>query len=332
MRHWHSHKGLVRVGSLPARSNRLWSSVEFYDRNLQKAVAMADQAELVFVRTFIKTIANHPVTFPDDYQQPLQDWPKKVPILPIELPPVPEPKGQPSAPSVASIDITFKSLKPPQSFTLSVQPTDSISGIKSQLASQPRAPPADAQRLLLKGKALADNKLLKEYNVKDGDTINLMVKPGFDWDPSTAPFPSSEPETKSLLEPDMKSSLSSDSLPKLSTGFRHTRTPSIVLSPSPSVISLEPEGKPQDINLTLDTSSIPTASLSPATQSSYQATICEPEFWENLLSFLRKAFNNDNDALVAFENFLCASKGAMSKASDIARIRDYVGVSGMAGT
>ncbi|KAI6019953.1 hypothetical protein F5J12DRAFT_814326 [Pisolithus orientalis] len=276
---------------------------------------MADQAELVFVRTFIKTIANHPVTFPDDYQQPLQDWPKKVPILPV----------------VASIDITFKSLKPPQSFTLSVQPTDSISGIKSQLASQPRAPRADAQRLLLKGKALADNKLLKEYNVKDGDTINLMVKPGFDWDPSTAPFPSSEPETKSLLEPDMKSSLSSDSLPKLSTGFRHTRTPSIVLSPSPSVISLEPEGKPQDINLTLDTSSIPTASLSPATQSSYQATICEPEFWENLLSFLRQ-FNNDNDALVAFENFLCASKGAMSKASDIARIRDYVGVSGMAGT
>lgn len=294
---------------------------------------MADQAELVFVRTFIKTIANHPVTFPDDYQQPLQDWPRKVSILPIELPPVPERKGQPSAPAVASINITFKSLKPPQSFTLSVQSTDSISDIKSQLASQPRAPPADAQRLLLKGKALADNKLLKEYNVKDGDTINLMVKPGFDWDSSKTPFPSSsEPEAISLLEPDMKSSLSSDSLPKLSTGFKHTRTPSIVLSPSPSVVSLEPEGKPQDINLTLDTSSIPTASLSPAGRSSYQATIGEPEFWGHLLSFLKTEFSNENDALLAFENFLCASKGAMAKASDIAKIRDYVGVSGMAGT
>ncbi|KAI6124470.1 hypothetical protein EDD16DRAFT_1475148 [Pisolithus croceorrhizus] len=293
---------------------------------------MADQAELVFVRTFIKTIANHPVTFPDDYQQPLQDWPKKVSILPIELPPVPERKGQPSAPTVASIDITFKSLKPPRSFTLSVQSTDSISDIKSHLASQPRAPPADAQRLLLKGKALADNKLLKEYNVKDGDTINLMVKPGFEWDSSKTPFPSLEPETKSLLEPDMKSSLSSDSLPKLSTGFKHTRTPSIVLSPSPSVVSLEPEGKPQDINLTLDTSSIPTASLSPATRSSYQATIGEPEFWQHLLSFLKTEFSSENDALLAFENFLCASKGAMAKASDIAKIRDYVGVSGMAGT
>lgn len=293
---------------------------------------MADQAELVFVRTFIKTIANHPVTFPDDYQQPLQDWPKKVSILPIELPPVPERKGQPSAPAVASINITFKSSKPPQSFTLSVQSTDSISDIKSHLASQPRAPPADAQRLLLKGKALADNKLLKDYNVKDGDTINLMVKPGFDWDSSKTTFPSSEPETKSLLGPDMKSSVSSESLPKLGTGFKHTRTPSIVLSPSPSVVSLEPEGKPQDISLTLDTSSIPTASLSPSSRSSYQATLSVPEFWAHLLSFLREEFSTENDALLAFENFLCASKGALPKATDIAKIRDYVGVSGMAGT
>jgi len=191
---------------------------------------------------------------------------------------------------VASITITFKSLKPPQSFTLPVQPTDTISDIKSQLASQPRAPPTDAQRLLLKGKALADNKLLKEYNVKDGDTINLMIKPGFNWDPTQTAHPktSPNPETKSLLlGPDMKPPATSDSLPKLTTGFKHTRTPSIVLSPSPSIASLEPEAKPHDINLTLDTSSIPTALLSPATRSSYQSVVCEPEFWNRLLSFLK---------------------------------------------
>lgn len=188
---------------------------------------------------------------------------------------------------VASINITFKSLKPPQSFTLAVQPTDTISDIKSQLASQPRAPPADAQRWLLKGKALADTKLLKEYNVKDGDTINLMIKPGFNWDPTQTATPS-DPDTKSkslLLGADMKPPSSFDSLPKLTTGFKHTRTPSIVLSPSPSVISLEPEGKPHDINLTLDT--LPTASLSPSTRSSYQSVVCEPEFWNRLLSYLR---------------------------------------------
>ena len=33
----------------------------------------------------------------------------------------------------------------------------------------------------MKGKALADSKLLKEYSVKDGDTVNLMVKAGVEW-------------------------------------------------------------------------------------------------------------------------------------------------------
>src|SRR5579863_8532091 len=87
----------------------------------------------------------------------------------------------------ATLQITFKSLKPPFSTTIPVSPTDPISTIKSQIAAQPCAPPADAQRLLLKGKALADAKLLKEYSVQDGDTINLMVKPGIEWDPTAKP-------------------------------------------------------------------------------------------------------------------------------------------------
>ncbi|KAH7923081.1 ubiquitin-domain-containing protein [Leucogyrophana mollusca] len=290
---------------------------------------MADQAELVFVRSFIKAISTQPVHYTDDYQQPPQNSLKKVPVLPIDVPPVPQRKAEVAAPTVASISITFKSLKPPQSFTLPVQPTDTIADIKTQLAAQPRAPPADAQRLLLKGKALADAKLLKEYNVKDGDTINLMVKPGFDWDPSkSTSFPSmpSPDTTQTVLLPE------SGPASGLAAGRRHQRTPSIVLSPSPSVVSLEPETKPQlDINLTLDTSSIPTASLSPASRSSYQSTISEPGFWDRLYSFLRTEFTNDDDALTAFEDFLRASKGGLT-ASEIAKIRDHVGVVGMAGT
>jgi UV excision repair protein RAD23 len=57
-------------------------------------------------------------------------------------------------------------------------PRGPISAIKTQIAAQPRIPPAHAQQLPLKGKALADAKLLKEYSVQDGDTINLMLKPG----------------------------------------------------------------------------------------------------------------------------------------------------------
>jgi UV excision repair protein RAD23 len=158
-----------------------------------------------------------------------------------------------------------------------VQPTDTVSEVKASLASQPHAPPAEAQRLLLKGKALADTKLLKEYGVKEGDTINLMIKPGFDWDPANAPSPSKPSPVKMTLS----------ALPEIKVPHGHRRTPSIVLSPSPSLVSLEQEGRPHDIDLTLDTSFIPTASLSPAARSSYQAVISEPGFWDRLYSFLR---------------------------------------------
>ncbi|KAG1753585.1 uncharacterized protein EDB91DRAFT_405769 [Suillus paluster] len=307
---------------------------------------MADQAELVFVRSFIKVIGAQPIVYSDDYRQPPQNSLKKVPILPVELPPVPERKGEPSTPPgrhnldanitdgyltrslAASISITFKSTKPPQSFTLAVQPTDTVSEVKALLASQPNAPPAEAQRLLLKGKAFADAKLLKEYGVKEGDTINLMLKPGFEWDPTKAPSPSNISSVK--MKPSNLPEIQTPQ-PKLATGHRHTRTPSIVLSPSPSVVSLEPEGKPHDIDLTLDTSLIPTASISRAARSSYQTVISEPGFWDRLYSFLRTEFSNDGDALVAFEDFLRASKGGLT-ASEIAKIRDQVGVVGMAGT
>lgn len=46
---------------------------------------------------------------------------------------------------------------------------------------------------------------------------------------------------------------------------------------------------------------------------------------------LRTEFSNENDTLVAFEDFLRASKGTLT-ASEIAKIRDQVGVVGMAGT
>ncbi|KAF8548966.1 hypothetical protein OG21DRAFT_1422140 [Imleria badia] len=284
---------------------------------------MTDQTELAFVKNFVKTLAAQPVAFDDDYQAPPQLALRRVPVLSISVPPLPERKVASQTPAVATINITFKSSKPPCAFSLPVQYTDTISDIKSNLAAQPRAPPADAQRLLLKGKALVDTKLLKEYDVKDGDTIHLMLKPGFDWDPTKTSFPTSEPDM-ALLDTESSS--------KLSAGHRHTRTPSIVLSPSPSLASLEPDGnlKPQDITLTIDTSTIPTASLS-ASRSAYQTTISEPPFWNRLLSFLRAEFSNESDALIVFEDFLRASKGGMT-ASEIAKIRDHVGVVGMAGT
>ncbi|KZP24986.1 ubiquitin-like protein [Athelia psychrophila] len=281
---------------------------------------MAEQAETVFVRTFLNNLSNQPVTYGDDYQQPLQNSLKRVPVLPIGLPAPPARKRKNVENTSAAITLTFKSLKPPKSFVLSVQPTDTIQSIKGHLASQPNAPPADVQRLLLKGKALADTKLLQEYTIKDGDTVNLMIKPGHTWDPNTpainiSAMSSSAPLSLPPLQPDAKPTPG------------HTRIPSVVLSPSPSATTPSMEvDKPLDINLTLDASQ-----PLPAAQSSYHAAIADPVFWEKLNAFLKAEFKTETDGLLAFEEFLRASKGTLT-ASEIAKIRDHVGVVGMAGT
>ena len=260
---------------------------------------------------------------------------------------------------VGSINITIKSTKPAQSYSLSVQSTDTIAAIKSQLSSsRPGAPPADVQRLLLKGKALADGKLLKEYDVKEGDTVNLMVKPGYHWDPTdTAPTPAPGFTKSPSQEPVGPEHITL--LPEQPSSKRpgHTRIPSVVLSPSPSLTPTADE-KLVDIPLLLDTSSIPSAGplSAVATESAYHATISQPIFWDHLYTFLTCVLNplmwflyicmtnlrpligiysgefaNRSDAATAWEDFFCASKGQLS-VSEIAKIRDNVGVIGMAGT
>ncbi|KAF8483815.1 hypothetical protein DFH94DRAFT_326174 [Russula ochroleuca] len=287
------------------------------------------------VKTFVNILASQPVTFHDDFQEQPEKTLKKVPVLQLEVPQPPELKkaeAHPSAPT--TLQITFKSLKPPFSTTIPVSPADPISAIKTQIADQPRAPPASAQRLLLKGKALADAKLLKEYNVQDGDTINLMVKPGVEWDPTTAK-PNKEQLPSLLLSgappPPLETASLSPAPPAEKERKRgHTRIPSVVLS-TPS----SPLEKPQDIQLidgdgfTLSTD-MPTESSTPPS-TTYRTAVSQPEYWKKLLAFLRSEFPNRGDASNAFEDYLAASKGLLT-ASEIAKIRDSVGVTGMAGT
>ncbi|KAI0659791.1 ubiquitin-domain-containing protein [Cubamyces menziesii] len=289
---------------------------------------MAEQAELAFVKSYVNTLSSQPVVYGNDYQTAPENELKKVPVLPIDVPPPPERHVTESAPT-GSISVTFKSTKPVQAYTLDVQPTDTIAQIKAQLAAVPGAPPADAQRLLLKGKALADAKLLKEYAVKDGDTVNLMVKPGFDWDPSkvSAPAPaisaSPAPEGESIT-------LLPSPEPAKSSRPGHGRIPSVVLSPSPS-LTASPGERLVDIPLVLDTSTIPASPSSVVPDTPYHTTISQPAFWEHLYEFLSKEFPHPSDAAMAWEDFFCASKGNLS-VSEIAKIRDAVGVIGMAGT
>ncbi|GAW01496.1 ubiquitin family protein [Lentinula edodes] len=285
---------------------------------------MADQAEFAFIKTFVNTISTQPITYDDEYQQPPENSLKKVPVLTgVAVPEPPARKVEETAAGSSSttLNLLIKSTKPPITYTLSgIHPTDTISAIKQHLSTtNPTAPAPDAQRLLLKGKALADNKLLKEYPVKDGDTINLMVKPGVEWNPAAS---AADPPVVTLNTPAPKpafgTSLSSSLLsggspaaPSGHTGKRHQRIPSVVLSPSPSnedELGAQPR---KDVLLTLDTTDLAlgTGSTPKETLGAYHLTISSPGFWDKLIQFLRTEFTNESDALTAFEDFLAASKG-----------------------
>ncbi|KAJ7640695.1 hypothetical protein DFH06DRAFT_1214951 [Mycena polygramma] len=297
---------------------------------------MADQAEVAFLRVYLNTLGAQPVIYTDDYQQPPQNSLKKIPVLPIALPAPPR-RTPPSASSSSStsLSLTFKSLKPAASYTLAVHPADSIATVKERLAAQPNGPPVAAQRLLLKGKALADAKLVKEYPLADGDTVNLVLKalpastPASTTSTSTSATPSTTdkdtPMSDAAKPPTL--SLTPSQVAAAAHPRRHQRIPSVVLSPSPS--SESPAGSPaNDITLTLDAEG---GGLPAEEISAYHVALAEPVFWEKLLTFLNESFPSPADAERAWEDFLRASKNTLT-ASEVARIRDHVGVSGMAGT
>ncbi|KAK7039667.1 ubiquitin-like protein [Favolaschia claudopus] len=297
---------------------------------------MAEQAEVAFLRVYLNTLSSQPLTYNDNYQQPPQNSLKKVPVLQISLPPPPVRAAAAAAADTAStLTLTFKSLKPAASFSLSaIHPADSILSLKQRIAAEPNGPPVSAQRLLFKGKALADAKLVKEYpNLLSGETVNLVLKPTT----TTDAAPAMDNNNSNTL-PAPKPTLSIGDRPVVSAAEaaahprRHTRIPSVVLSPSPSHDNAagSPAASVTDITLTLDNIDAEPG-LAAAELSTYHEKLAEPEFWEALLVFLNSSFPAPADAARAWEDFLRASKNTLT-ASEVARIRDRCGVSGMAGT
>ncbi|KAJ7771199.1 hypothetical protein B0H14DRAFT_3116636 [Mycena olivaceomarginata] len=215
---------------------------------------MGDQAEAAFLRVYLNTLTSQPIVYKDDYQQPPENSLKKVPVLQVRL------------------------------------------GVPLQrFAEQPNGPPVAAQRLLLKGKALADAKLVKEYPLAD---VNLVLKAVSTPAPSDTTMSDAPPPTLTLSTPTPAPAGTGDR-PVVSAAQaaahprRHTRIPSVVLSPSPSAEHVT------DITLTLDADG-----GFPSEEINACQTLAEPAFCEGLLQF--------------FEDFLRASKGTLT-ASGVAR-------------
>jgi len=304
--------------------------------------------ELAFLKTQAISLQSIPVTFDNDYQPALQDVPRKVAVFQVALPPPPSKpqssssSSRPSASATAQgIPIVIKSTKPALTFELTVHPTDTIADIKSKLANEHRrAPPADTQRLLLKGKVLADNKLLKEYPISDSTTITLMMKPGTTWtgeEKQESPI-GAAPGDIVTAEPETFAQPAPTKLPPPATASRHGRSlsgqadmmplPSLTLSPTPS---LNEPGKDVKLELAseLDLQPDPVRVRTPQAEAFHQV-IVDAEFWQRLLTFLEGEFKTPDDARSAWEEFFLASKTHLT-AHQIAKIRDVTGVVAMAG-
>ncbi|KAH8828739.1 ubiquitin family protein [Flagelloscypha sp. PMI_526] len=300
-------------------------------------------AEQAFIRTYLSTISSQPIQFSDDYQHPPQAGFKRGVIGSISVTPPPS-KKQKTSSSEDKLEVTFKSAKPSLSLVQHVALTDSVLEIKHALhkLQAQTVPPPEFQRLLIKGKVLADNKLLKDYQdliEKENKalTVNLVVRPG--WNPSTATATTTVAPTP-VPAPASMNNLSLGEPPVGGAKKKHARIPSVVLSPSPDssttdVSGIAVSGTPtieKDIVLNLDAID-DSGRMSPTGRSeetSYRLTIADPEFWKKLHIFLGAEFKTEHDAVQAFETFLRSAKQTLT-AGEIAKIRDVVGIVGMAG-
>ncbi|GAA5879849.1 hypothetical protein JCM1840_006972 [Sporobolomyces johnsonii] len=270
--------------------------------------------ELEAFKATAGVLATQKLRFPSSYVPPLEDRPKKATLVnvPVCDPPSVTPADD-AAPSTESITLTIKSLKPPLTFSLSAAPTATISSLKAQLsAADKTAPPPEAQRWILKGKAMGDSKLLKEFAVQDGTVINLMVTK------TAAPTPST---SSAPADPADAPAAPSDSA-----------VPALTLS-EPSSSS-----NPPQLSLKTDLGSLPLTTSSSAdnnpsvagSSDAFLATASSPELWQDVRNVVEKRFPNGGEAQKAWEAMFSGCQEWISP-NQKALIRERVDYSAMGG-
>ncbi|KAG9054544.1 hypothetical protein FS842_004816 [Serendipita sp. 407] len=323
----------------------------------------------------IESLKSFSVVFSDTYQAPPDKLPSKISAFGLEVLPPPERKVAGASANLTEVlNVTFKSLKPAYSVTLPIGPADSILTLKGLLSSQQSSPfsgstPAQ-QRLLLKGKALLDSKLVKDYEIKDESVVTVMMsapKPATtEATATTTTGPtvgSSNTMDLSLADRDPVPPAGSPSLGATAPPGHKRRVsdiPAVTLSPAgtpgattpllqPIPLSTEPlthlplnappsgagggtsSSKPGSIDL----SAMPILINTSQDDSPYHQTMSNPQFWKELRSFLEQKFGKEvggrtGDGDLAFEEFLRSAKASLSP-HEIAKIRDEVGITGMGG-
>lgn len=216
-----------------------------------------------------------------------------------------------------TVKLTVKSLKPALSFTLAARPTATVADLKKQLAAaEVDAPAPEQQRWILKGKAMGDGKLLREFEVQDGAVVNLMI--------TKAPAPAAA----------VAASSSSASTSTAAASPSSPGVPSLTLS-EPSTSS---SSNPPQVSLAKDLDALPlsTSSTSPAhpehagLSPAFLSTVASPALWQSVRSTVEGHFEGDKEAQRVWEAMFDGAQEWI-RPNDKALIRERVGYSAMGG-
>ncbi|KAF9105777.1 hypothetical protein BGX27_009436 [Mortierella sp. AM989] len=133
---------------------------------------MSTVEESLFISQFLAAYATQATKFPADFISPglAPNWTSKRATFERPAKPV-----KPDAPQGA-IQVTIKSLKTGQ-WTVDVPAQGTIADLKEALQTKAGIE-VSTQRLVLKGKALVDNKSLEEYGISTGSIVHLFSKAG----------------------------------------------------------------------------------------------------------------------------------------------------------
>ncbi|WVN90393.1 uncharacterized protein L203_105629 [Cryptococcus depauperatus CBS 7841] len=260
--------------------------------------------ERAFVKRYTEGLASFKVGYPADFSAPLEERPRKIPAIGILVAEPPSgylEKADTSTHDVVSLIV--KSLKPPLTIPITAHLTDTVSDLKTLVAkSSSTAPKPDTQRLLLKGKALTDTKLLKEYAIDSGVTIHLMIK---------APLAAS----------------SGNHSPALSVSEATNQPPSLTITTALDESTNAGTSMPLSV---MDREAPPLGPQPQVSSAAFHETIADPAFWQRIYALCVSQFDNQQEAVSAWETFLLSMKSRLS-AGEAAKIRDAVGITGMAG-
>ncbi|GAA5795216.1 hypothetical protein EDC94DRAFT_620568 [Helicostylum pulchrum] len=166
------------------------------------------QTELDFINSFLSEISPKSVRYGEDYLSRTLP-PTRIKRVPrcVVIEQVPVTATNTIDSKEPKLQVTIKVLKPSSTFTIAgLNSSDTIHQLKQRIYQQQSSLPVNRQRLLIKGKVLADQKSLGELSVNESTVIHLMVTAA-PATPVLGRFGVSEETEKKLSSPEFWSAL-----------------------------------------------------------------------------------------------------------------------------